>query len=59
MANHSGAEAYSVTRVVPMFESDDPDEDKSCPPGPKMDPVEDELPLNREDKGDARFCSAV
>ena len=28
------------------------------PPGPKIG-IEDELPLNKEDKGDARFCSAV
>jgi len=43
-----------------MFETDNPDEDKSCPPGPKIvDEVEDEPPLNKEDMGDARFCSAV
>ncbi|MGO9252627.1 MAG: hypothetical protein ACLP5J_14885 [Mycobacterium sp.] len=43
-----------------MLESDNPDEDKICPPGPKIVPEdEDEPPLNNEDKGDARFCSEV
>jgi len=41
-----------------MFEGDNPD--KIVPPGNTIgEEVEDELPLNKEDKGDARFCSAV
>ena len=43
-----------------MFESDDPEEKIGIPPGPKIVPEpDDEPPLNREDKGDARFCSEV
>ena len=57
---HPGIAAYSVITPLKMPPSDKPDVDKSPPAGPKIvDEVEDELPLNKEDKGDARFCSAV
>jgi hypothetical protein len=61
MPIHSGAVMASRSRLSSKPPTENPDAAK--PPSPGMGvPVvapEDELPPNAEDKGDARFCSAV
>jgi hypothetical protein len=62
MAVHPGITAYELITALRMPPSDNPDVLKiPVPPGPKIvdDPVEGEPPLNKEDKGDARFCRPV
>jgi hypothetical protein len=63
LANHNGAERISTSILSSKPPTENPDAAKPPIPGipPVVPPVvvEDELPPNAEDKGDARFCRAV